>query len=187
MATPRIIRPRGISGSAGLLALAGLYLVYAGVRDVPLIDGLRQIASGRSPSNLERPHERAREGRDLDTGEEIPTSGIQGASGDAGIERLVGNARAGYLQLKRKFPGIRVGGWRATGSVANSDHPLGKALDLFTTDNGTAQAIISFFKTQQGAKYWIWDRKIGHYQSLWVPRNYTGPSPHTDHVHLSYY
>ncbi len=69
----------------------------------------------------------------------------------------------------------------------SSDHPLGKAIDLMTSDETSAQRIISVFRTQPGAKYWIWNRKKGALTSLWVPYTYTGPNPHTDHVHLSYY
>lgn len=40
---------KGVAGSAVLLGTAGLYLAYAGVKDVPLIDGLRDIARGKAP------------------------------------------------------------------------------------------------------------------------------------------
>lgn len=38
---------RGISGLAVAVGTAGLYLVYAGIRDVPFIEGLRELAAGR--------------------------------------------------------------------------------------------------------------------------------------------
>lgn len=38
---------RGISGLAAGLGAAGLYLMYAGIRDVPIVDGLRELANGR--------------------------------------------------------------------------------------------------------------------------------------------
>lgn len=40
---------QGISGLAVTLAAAGGYLVYAGIRNVPLIEGLRDLAGGRLP------------------------------------------------------------------------------------------------------------------------------------------
>lgn len=39
-----------MAGSALLVGSAGLYLVYAGLKDVPLIDGLRSIMRGKVPS-----------------------------------------------------------------------------------------------------------------------------------------
>lgn len=40
----------GISGLAVAMGTAGLYLVYAGIRNVPLVDGLRQLARGELPA-----------------------------------------------------------------------------------------------------------------------------------------
>lgn len=39
-----------MAGSALLIGSAGLYLVYAGLKDVPLIAGLRQIMQGKAPT-----------------------------------------------------------------------------------------------------------------------------------------
>lgn len=40
----------GISGLAVAVAAAGGYLVYSGIRDVPLVEGLRELAAGRQPT-----------------------------------------------------------------------------------------------------------------------------------------
>lgn len=40
----------GISGIAVTIGAAGLYLVYAGIRAVPLVDGLRELVRGRVPA-----------------------------------------------------------------------------------------------------------------------------------------
>lgn len=40
----------GISGVGAAVAAAGLYLVYAGIRDVPVVDGLRQLVAGTIPT-----------------------------------------------------------------------------------------------------------------------------------------
>lgn len=40
----------GISGIAVTIGAAGLYLVYAGIRDVPVVEGLRELARGRVPA-----------------------------------------------------------------------------------------------------------------------------------------
>lgn len=41
---------QGISGLAVTIGAAGLYLIYAGVRAVPLVEGLRELARGRLPA-----------------------------------------------------------------------------------------------------------------------------------------
>lgn len=82
-----------------------------------------------------------------------------------------------------------IGGWRAHGSVPGSDHPKGLALDFMTYRNkkqGTALAndLVRNYKSWN-IKYVIWNRYI------WTPsrgwHRYNGPSPHTDHVHASFY
>jgi murein DD-endopeptidase MepM/ murein hydrolase activator NlpD len=40
----------GISGLAVTIGAAGLYLVYAGIRGVPFVDGLRELAAGKLPA-----------------------------------------------------------------------------------------------------------------------------------------
>lgn len=40
----------GISGLAVTIGAAGLYLVYAGIRGVPLVEGLRDLAGGKLPA-----------------------------------------------------------------------------------------------------------------------------------------
>jgi tape measure domain-containing protein len=108
--------------------------------------------------------------------------------GGGGTARgLVGFAANAFGFWRSMFPGMTIGGWRATGSVPGSDHPKGKALDLMTTSSQVATQIISNFVTQPGAKYWIWNRQIAQASGGWRPHYYSGPSPHTDHVHLSYY
>jgi hypothetical protein len=109
-------------------------------------------------------------------------------SGGSGSSRgLVGFAKQAMTLFRNMFPGMTIGGWRAKGSVPGSDHPKGKALDLMTTNGTIAQMIIRTFRGMAGAKYWIWNREIATKTGGWQPRGYRGPSPHTDHVHLSFY
>ncbi len=88
--------------------------------------------------------------------------------------------------------GIRtIGGWRSHGSVPGSDHPKGRGLDYMINNIkngkkvGTALAndAVANYK-KWNIKYVIWNRYI------WTPsrgwRKYSGPSPHTDHVHVSF-
>lgn len=80
-----------------------------------------------------------------------------------------------------------IGGWRAHGSVPNSDHPKGLALDFMTRSKSTGDALAASLIKNAAAwnvKYVIWWREI------WMPgrgwRPYHGPVPHTDHVHASF-
>lgn len=177
----------GVPGAAVLFGTVGLYLAYVGVKDVPFFEGLRSVLRKEQPTSRStgEPYEpqgsasedRGRGGRRLD-------EDAAGAGGNLGLK---GNAARALPALRLQFPGLEMGGYRATGSVPDSDHPKGLAIDIMTTDNNTAQRIIALFRSQSGAKYWIWNRRSAYQSSLWVPRNYTGPSPHTDHVHLSYF
>jgi hypothetical protein len=77
------------------------------------------------------------------------------------------------------------------GSVPGSDHPNGKAIDLMINNLGNgkntgtqmANDIISNYK-QWNVKYVIWNRYIWSPSRGW--RKYSGPSDHTDHVHVSF-
>lgn len=83
-----------------------------------------------------------------------------------------------------------IGGFRAHGSVANSDHPKGLALDVMTKDTATGNRVAGWAQANAqplGLTYVIWNRHIWSVSRAdegW--RRYTGPVPHTDHVHLSF-
>lgn len=80
-----------------------------------------------------------------------------------------------------------IGGWRAHGSVPNSDHPKGLALDYMTRSKATGDALAADLLRNASAwniKYIIWYRQIWQPGKGWQP--YHGPSPHTDHVHASF-
>lgn len=84
-----------------------------------------------------------------------------------------------------------IGGYREHGSVPGSDHPKGRALDFMInnikngTSTGTALAndIIKNYRAWN-VSYVIWNRYIWSPSKGW--RKYNGPSPHTDHVHVSF-
>lgn len=82
-----------------------------------------------------------------------------------------------------------IGGYREHGSVKNSDHPKGLALDFMTNDsrkgNELLQYGIAHYK-ELGIRYLIYNRKIYQAKNGFQPEDYTGPSPHTDHVHISF-
>lgn len=98
--------------------------------------------------------------------------------------RVKPHVRAAAVEIRDRFGIANIGGWRATGSVQNSDHPKGLALDVMTTLRGTeisAWAIAN--ASRLSITYIIWNRQIWR-GGQWT--RYTGPSPHTDHVHLSF-
>jgi hypothetical protein len=104
--------------------------------------------------------------------------------GGKGVGGTVGNAANAWRAFARVFA-LPMGG-RAPRSNP-SDHPVGKAIDVMTTNPALHAAIIAFFKTLPGAKYWISRGMIGSASQGWKPRPYGGPNPHTDHVHTSFF
>jgi hypothetical protein len=104
-----------------------------------------------------------------------------------GISKSASNA-ANYFGSKY---GIKTIGGRGPGSVPGSDHPKGRALDYMINNIkngkavGTALAndVIKNYKAWN-VKYVIWNRYIWQPGRGW--KKYNGPSPHTDHVHVSF-
>lgn len=89
--------------------------------------------------------------------------------------------------------GIKTIGGYGPGSVPGSDHPAGRGLDFMTNNLGdpkvshpTGDKLSKFIQqnwSSLNTKYIIWDKKyIG---SPGQSRGYSGPSDHTDHVHMS--
>ncbi len=87
--------------------------------------------------------------------------------------------------------GIKSIGGMGGGSVPGSDHPKGRALDYMINNvkNGKArgdalaQDVLKNWK-KWNVKYVIWNRHIWHPGRGW--KKYSGPSAHTDHVHVSF-
>lgn len=175
-------RSAGISGSAVLIATAGLYLVYAGVKDVPLVDGLRDLLRKKTPT----PRTTHADYSGTTTDGIGKGMGFLAGGGVTGELGLVGNAARALPTFKAMFPGMTMYGRGERPDTPSSDHPKGLAIDLMTGDNATAQTIIKRFKAMPGAKYWIWNRKKADIRTLWLMGPYTGSNPHTDHVHLSF-
>jgi hypothetical protein len=178
----------GISGIAALTGAIALWLVYAGVRDVPVFEGLRQVlrAERPTPSRTHSPFDPTiNTGAGAVAGASLVNAGGAIAKGDRGIDRLVGNAASAYPVLKARFPSLAMHGWRATGSVPGSDHPKGLAIDVMTANAFVHVQVILAFRGLPGAKYWI-SRGQRAQAPQWAIEPYTGPSPHTDHVHLSF-
>lgn len=87
--------------------------------------------------------------------------------------------------------GIKSIGGYGGGSVPGSDHPKGRATDFMINNikngksvgNALANDVIKNYK-KYNVKYVIWNRYIWHPGRGW--KKYSGPSDHTDHVHVSY-
>lgn len=115
------------------------------------------------------------------------TYNTSGASRKYGLKGVASDVAKAADYFGSKY-GIKTIGGRGPGSVPNSDHPKGLALDYMVYKNraqGTALAndVIKNYKAWN-VKYVIW------YHYIWQPgkgwHKYSGPSPHTDHVHVSF-
>lgn len=115
------------------------------------------------------------------------TTGASRKYGLKGVSPNVGHA-ADYWGSKY---GIKTIGGRGPGSVPGSDHPKGRALDFMINNvkgghargEALANDVIRNYKSWN-VKYVIWNRYIWSPGRGW--RKYSGPSPHTDHVHVSF-
>lgn len=86
--------------------------------------------------------------------------------------------------------GIRViYGWRAVGSVPNSDHPKGLALDFMTSSKAQGDALANDLITNAsayGVKYLVWwEQSWNPKRGTWVKYTST-TNKHRDHVHASF-
>lgn len=138
------------------------------------------------------------------TGDGItPASGVVGASiGSTAANaawRIVGKYTLGNVKPHVAAAAKRYGeaygiktvyGYRSTGSVPNSDHPKGLALDFMVSAKSAeskerGDALASALLQDSQVTYVIWNKKIRKRgESEW--RDYSGPSDHTDHVHASF-
>lgn len=81
-----------------------------------------------------------------------------------------------------------IGGW---GERANpTDHDDGLAIDLMTSDRTVGNALADHYiqnAERLGTKYVIWNGQIAEAANGWQWKQYNGSSPHTDHVHVSFF
>lgn len=105
--------------------------------------------------------------------------------------RVQPHVRAAAQEIAQTFGVQNIGGYsyrNIEGTNTLSDHAKGLALDVMTSVKGTQVANWAVQNASRlGITYVIWSRAI------WDSRNnkgwtrYTGPNPHTDHVHLSFH
>jgi hypothetical protein len=177
-------RSTGISG-IGLTAITGgLFLIYVGLNNIPVLQAARDVMGGKKPTPNRKQATVApidwdsvlagavgnREGAD--------TGNIRSES-TKGDRPVVVRERAFITQTWK----ISTGGYRAIGSVANSDHPKGLAIDAMTRNVSLGNAIWFHYQRHPCVTYIIWQRQIWQGGKA-TP--YSGPSPHTDHVHISF-
>lgn len=114
-----------------------------------------------------------------------------GKSRKYGLKSITPNTSKAADYWGSKYGIKTVGGYREHGSVPGSDHPKGRALDFMinniknghSTGDALANDIIKNYKAWD-VSYVIWNRYIWSPSRGW--RKYNGPSPHTDHVHVSF-
>jgi hypothetical protein len=110
-----------------------------------------------------------------------PATNVSSTSGGkANGNRLLPGTQALNDALSERFPGTEIGGYREDPAYPD-EHPAGKALDFMTTDIEVGnQALQTGW--EGGADYAIWQNKMHYPDGTTKP--YTGPNPHTDHVHF---
>jgi len=101
-------RNAGISGLAVALATAGGFLVYAGIRDVPLLDGARELVQGKIPTPRPKPADSSGGGSWLaqlgvGSGASLGAS-VDPAAGSVRGDAVVNGARR-YLGVPYRFGG----------------------------------------------------------------------------------
>jgi hypothetical protein len=195
---------RGINGAAVTLAAAGAYLVYAGIRNVPLLDGLRDLFAGRLPAP--RPRTPTAVSFATTVGSQAGAAAGAASGGPKTLaEALAAAVKAGYkytlgpvkdyvataaYEIGPKFGIKTIYGW-APGLY---EHPKGRALDFMINTPGLGAPTGSALATYVVANYQrlnvyyvIWNRQVWNVTRIndgW--HKYTGTNPHTDHVHVSF-
>lgn len=89
----------GVPGLPIFLALGGAYLVYAGIRDVPLADGLRELVKGKIPQG--RPKQ------DVDYTNLLNTVGTSGPNAEAKRAGTIsGGTHPEFAQKAMQYIGV---------------------------------------------------------------------------------
>lgn len=145
--------------------------MYAGLRNVPFIGGLRDLLRRQAPTP--RPSS-------TPVGIADPIGSAGGSSGGGtGDLGLISCARAALPTLRKNFGSLTMGGRAARPDNPTSDHPKGLAIDIMTTNPLVHARIVAVALTLPGFKYFCSDL-IGGGASC--PGN-----KHRDHVHISFH
>lgn len=180
-------RPAGISGLAVAAVALGGFLVFAAIRDVEIIGGLREILQGKIPAG-KPPTKRANFGATLKPGADLAT-GSRAPSGTYKLGLVLPHVSNVAYEVGGLFKIKTIGGWRATDPFP--DHPSGRALDFMinnianghATGEALAQHLIANAEKYR-VDYIIWNKRSWNSRrKSWA--TYGGSNPHTDHVHLT--
>lgn len=100
-----------------------------------------------------------------------------------------GHVRSAAQHVEKEFGISNIGGFATGGHMPDSDHYSGLAIDVMTSDKALGDrvnrwALSSEIASFYGVKYTIWYRM--YYQPDGYKKSYSGSSPHTDHVHISF-
>lgn len=127
------------------------------------------------------------------TGEAVGSTAADAAWAITGqVKYQLGSVKSHVAAAASKYGpkyGIKeIGGYRSKGSVPNSDHPKGLALDFMVSakdpeSKKRGDALAAELLTDPLVTYVIWNKQINS-KNGWKP--YNGPSDHTDHVHASF-
>ncbi len=102
-------------------------------------------------------------------------------------KRVKPHVRAAAQEIHDTFGISVIGGFSSAGHIANSDHYTGLALDVMTRNGDPVAAWAINNASRLGVKYVIWNRAIWQASQHRGWERYVGSSPHTDHVHISFY
>lgn len=181
----------GISGLAVAVAATGGFLVYAGIKDVPLLEGLREIISGKTPTGRAQKTSAVWSGGSAVGAGAADMAGVLGSYALPGVQphvRLAANEIGGAFGLKN------IGGFR----VGPPDHGNGCAIDAMTDDGGINSALNErvaayglVHRERLGLTYIICNMKIASAKSNWQWRAYKpitnqGDYQHVRHTHFSF-
>lgn len=181
----------GISGLAVAVAAAGGFLVYAGIKDVPLLEGLREIIGGKTPTGREQKKTAVWTGGSAVGAGAADMAGVMGSYALPGVQphvRMAANEIGGAYGIKS------IGGFRPS----DLDHGRGLAVDVMTDNGGINtplnQRVAAYgyaHRERLGLTYIIADMKIASASKGWVWRPYkpitsSGDFRHVRHVHFSF-
>lgn len=96
------------------------------------------------------------------------------------------HVKAAANEITAKFGISNIGGFATSGHITNSDHYKGLALDAMTSNVTKGNAIAAWALARSDVTYVIWNRRIYDRRNGKGWQRYTGSSPHTDHVHISF-
>ena len=176
----------GISGLAVTVAAVGGFLVFAGIKDVPLIDGLREIISGKVPAGRAQT-------RTAQFG--AASDGVSGTSvpsdpGNYSLGAVQPHVRLALNEIGGAFKLSSIGGFRA----GDLDHGRGLAGDCMINGKGQGDQVAAYAyanRERLGLTYIIWWMRIASASRSWTWRAYSpitnqGDFRHEKHVHLSF-